>query len=93
MVAAQNPAPDELFSITLKLFAIYQEVIGQTEMCLQVSPGTTVGQLCDQVIQRYPSLAPWRSQTRFGLNLNFVAADTPLSAGDEVVLIPPVSGG
>ena len=94
MVAAQNPAPDELFPITLKLFAIYQEVIGQTEMCLQVSPGTTVGQLCDQLIQRYPSLAPWRSQTRFGLNLNFfVAADTPLSAGDEVVLIPPVSGG
>jgi molybdopterin synthase sulfur carrier subunit len=93
MAAAQNLPSDELFPITLKLFAIYQEVIGQTEMCLQVSPGTTVGQLCDQLIQRYPSLAPWRSQTRFGLNLNFVAADTHLSAGDEVVLIPPVSGG
>lgn len=68
-------------------------VIGQTEMRLQVRPSTTVGQLCEQLIQRYPSLAPWPSQTRVGLNLDFVAADTPLSAEDEVVLIPPVSRG
>ncbi|MCF2971110.1 MoaD/ThiS family protein [Synechococcus sp. Nb3U1] len=81
------------FPITLKLFAIYQEVIGQAELRIQVIPGTTVGQVCDQLSQRYPALAPWRSQTRFGLNLNFVPADTPLSAEDEVVFIPPVSGG
>ncbi len=99
MVAAKNTAQNitqnttEPFPITLKLFAIYQEEIGQAELELQVVPGTTVGQVCDQLIQRYPALAPWRSQTRFGLNLNFVPADTPLSAQDEVVLIPPVSGG
>lgn len=81
------------FLITLKLFAIYQEVIGEAELRLEVAPGTTVGQVCDQLIQRYPTLAPWRSQTRFGLNLNFVPEHTPLSAEDELVFIPPVSRG
>ncbi|MEN9225409.1 MAG: MoaD/ThiS family protein [Thermostichus sp. HHBFW_bins_43] len=91
---AGNPTVEQgEFPVTLKLFAIYQEVIGQSEMILYVAPGTTIGQVCDQLIQRYPALAPWKSQTRFGLNLNFVAADTPLAADDEMVLIPPVSGG
>lgn len=31
--------------------------------------------------------------TRFGINLTFANADTPLKDGDELVLIPPVSGG
>ncbi len=53
-------------------------VIGQTEMRLQVRPSTTVEQLCDQLIQRYPSLAPWLSQTRVGLYLNFVPAAPPI---------------
>ncbi|MEQ8961643.1 MAG: MoaD/ThiS family protein, partial [Coleofasciculus sp. C2-GNP5-27] len=35
----------------------------------------------------------WRDLTRFGINLQFVEPDTILQAGDEVVLIPPVSGG
>ena len=31
--------------------------------------------------------------THFGVNLDFVPGDTLLQPGDEVVLIPPVSGG
>jgi molybdopterin synthase sulfur carrier subunit len=30
---------------------------------------------------------------RFSLHMDFVEADTALHDGDEVVLIPPVSGG
>jgi len=38
-------------------------------------------------------LKQWRDLTRFGVNLQFVEPDTRLQDGDEVVLIPPVSGG
>jgi molybdopterin synthase sulfur carrier subunit len=41
----------------------------------------------------HPELAPWRSLTRFGVNYQFVSPETLLNAGDEVVFIPPVSGG
>lgn len=82
-----------MISITLKLFAVYQDVLGCPDMTLTLPKGTTVQDLCDRICGQHPTLKQWQSLTRFGINLQFVAADTPLSDGDEVVFIPPVSGG
>lgn len=80
-------------TITLKLFAAYQEAYQQPELVLSLASGTTVAQVRDRLIAEQPSLAQWRDVTRFGVNLQFVDADAVLADGDEVVLIPPVSGG
>ncbi|XGV99933.1 MAG: MoaD/ThiS family protein [Leptolyngbya sp. BL-A-14] len=79
--------------ITVKLFAAYQEACGVSEMQMEVDRGTTVVTVRDQLIAEHPQLAQWRDLTRFGLNLQFVPPDTVMHDGDEVVLIPPVSGG
>jgi sulfur-carrier protein len=79
--------------IQLKLFAVYQEALGLSDMQQQLPIGTTAIQALDQLIDQYPELARWRSITRLGVNLNFVEPDTVLQDGDELVLIPPVSGG
>ncbi|PZO14204.1 MAG: molybdopterin synthase sulfur carrier subunit [Leptolyngbya foveolarum] len=79
--------------ITLKLFAVYQEALGVEEKTLVVPVGTTAGEVCDRLIADHPELAQWKDLTRFGVNLQFVEAHTVLTAGDELVLIPPVSGG
>ncbi len=83
----------ETFTVRLKLYAIFQEVIGVPDLTWSISPGTSVAQLCDQLLHHYPALTPWRHQIRFGVNLEFVAPETVLVQGDEVVFIPPVSGG
>lgn len=83
----------ETITITLKLFAVYQETLGVPEKALTLPVGTTVGEVCDHLLTEHPTLSRWRDLTRFGVNLQFVPADTPLQAGDELVLIPPVSGG
>jgi sulfur-carrier protein len=80
-------------TVTVKLFAVYQETYKVPELILEFNDGTTVEQLCDRLICEHPELSQWRDVTRFGINLNFVEPDTPLQNGDEVVLIPPVSGG
>ncbi|MEO0758213.1 MAG: MoaD/ThiS family protein [Cyanobacteria bacterium J06648_16] len=82
-----------MIRVTIKLFAAYQDAYGQPELSLTMPEGTTVGQACDRICREHPELERWRSVTRFGVNLQFVPADTPLQSGDEVVLIPPVSGG
>lgn len=82
-----------MISITLKLFAVYQDVLGCPEMVMTLPTGTTVRELCDRIYDQHPELRRWQELTRFGLNLQFVEADTSLTDGDEVVLIPPVSGG
>jgi molybdopterin synthase sulfur carrier subunit len=63
------------------------------EVQWEVPPQSSVQAVLDRALAEHPRLEPWRNQTRLGLNLRFVEADTPLSPGDEVVLIPPVSGG
>lgn len=79
--------------IKIKLFAIYQEVLDAPELELEVEPETTVGRVLESLIEQKPKLAQWQDITRFGVNLQFVDRGTILQDGDEVVLIPPVSGG
>lgn len=82
-----------MISITLKLFAVYQDVLGTPEMAMELPAKTTVGELCDRICTQHPALKRWQTLTRFGINLQFVDTDTLLKEGDEVVFIPPVSGG
>ena len=79
--------------VTVKLFAAYQEVCGVPELVLEFPSETPVAAVCDRLIKQHPELIRWRDVTRFGLNLQFVAPNALLQDGDEVVLIPPVSGG
>ncbi len=84
---------DALISVTVKLFAAFGEAYGTPELVLELPPQTQVYQVLEHCLQEHPQLEKWRSLTRFGVNLQFVHPETPLQNGDEVVLIPPVSGG
>ena len=79
--------------VNVKLFAVYQEVYGKSELSLSFPEGAMVGDVLEHLIQEKPELAKWREVTRFGVNLQFVPAETVINDGDEIVLIPPVSGG
>lgn len=80
-------------TVTVKLFAAYNEAYGVSELVLEFPNGTSVQAVRDRLITERPELSKWRDLTRFGINLIFVEPDTLLQNGDEVVLIPPVSGG
>lgn len=77
----------------MKLFAAYQEAYGVSDLTLQLPAGTTAATVRDRLLTEHPELEQWRDLTRFGVNLQFAEPDTVLHDGDEVVLIPPVSGG
>lgn len=80
-------------TVTVKLFAAYQDAFGVPELTLEFPEGTPVEAVCDALIAQHPELAQWKALTRFGINLQFVEPDTVLQPQDDVVLIPPVSGG
>lgn len=80
-------------TVTVKLFAAYQEAYGASELTLDLPIGTTVEMVRDRLIDDRPQLSQWRNLTRFGVNLQFVEPQATLQTGDELVLIPPVSGG
>jgi sulfur-carrier protein len=80
-------------TVLVRLFAAYQEVCGTPELTLTVPSGTSVVAIAEQLQAQHPELKQWQSLTRYGINLDFVPPETLLQDGDEVVLIPPVSGG
>ena len=80
-------------TITIKLFAAYQEAYNVGELKRDFAPNISILDVLNQFISEHPELEIWRSLTRFGLNLQFVEAETLLNNGDEIVFIPPVSGG
>lgn len=80
-------------TVTVKFFAAFQEAYGISEVNWQVPDGTPAIEILNRCVAEHPQLEQWRDLTRFGVNLNFVTANTVLHDGDEVVLIPPVSGG
>lgn len=85
--------PTSSLTVTVKLFAAYQEAYGVPELTLELPTGTSVVAVQERLIAEHPELEQWRGLTRFGINLEFVEPGTILQDGDEVVLIPPVSGG
>ena len=85
-------SPPEI-TVTIKLFAVYQEAFGMDEISHQFAPNTPVSAVLDRLTLDRPQLAKWHDVTRFGINLEFVEPDRVMLDRDEVVLIPPVSGG
>ncbi len=79
--------------VTVKLFAAFQEVVAKSEIYLELPEYSPVSSVYEQLVATYPVLESWRAVTRYAVNLNFVDKNTPLQNGDEVGLIPPVSGG
>ncbi len=81
-------------TVSVRLFAILRERAGRDSIELELQPGATVGDAISAlgetaelsgVIDRLP--------VAMAVNRDYATADTVLSSGDEVALIPPVSGG
>ncbi len=79
--------------VTVRYFAIVRETIGRSEETVSVSPGETTTDLLARLTAATPSLTPLLRSIMVMVNQEYVRADHPLHDGDELALIPPVSGG
>jgi MoaE-MoaD fusion protein len=79
--------------ITLRYFAIMREHLGKDVEILDVPDGTTAGQVFDLATKDTPRLAGLQRSVMVMVNEDYADSDQPLKEGDDVALIPPVSGG
>jgi molybdopterin synthase catalytic subunit len=79
--------------IRLRYFAIIRETLGRGEELREVPAGTTAGALFDRLAADQPRLVAMKSATLLMVNQEYVSPDHELRDGDELALIPPVSGG
>lgn len=81
--------------VRIRLFASYREAAGVSLVRMDLDAGATVGDAIAALGRRYPAIAPAGGDAALvaARNREYVAKDTVLADGDEVALIPPVSGG
>jgi molybdopterin converting factor small subunit len=74
-------------------FGLLKNVCGAAEGPLEIPAGASVGFVFDHYVAAHPQLRAMASNIVIARNQEFVAGDTLLAGGDEVALLPPVSGG
>ncbi len=79
--------------LQVRLFATYREIVGADDVPWTAEPGTTLGQFLDAFLREHPRLVPHRGSMILAVNLAFAEPSAVLHDGDEVALLPPVSGG
>jgi molybdopterin synthase sulfur carrier subunit len=76
---------------TITSYGIAKDIVGERTVVIE-SPASTVGELRLWLTNRYPSLIDLRSLF-IAVNKNYAEDTRLLDESDEIVLIPPVSGG
>ncbi|HEX8340941.1 MAG TPA: MoaD/ThiS family protein [Tepidisphaeraceae bacterium] len=77
----------------VKLFAVLRDVVGAGEASIELSPNATAGDAVNALCAQHPGLAAFAERVAVAVNMAYVGRDVRLTEGDEVALIPPVSGG
>jgi molybdopterin converting factor subunit 1 len=79
--------------IRVKLFAIVKERAGVGELSLELREGANIAAASVALKEKFPAIAGFLDRSAFAVNREYVDVATVLHDGDEIAVIPPVSGG
>ena len=73
-------------------FGIARDILQARELEFELNPGDTISSLRKILLQRHPEFAKLKSLS-FAVGVNYQDDAYGLNENDEVIIIPPVSGG
>lgn len=82
-----------MFEISIQLFAVARDLAGCKTVTLTLPEGATVAMLREKLYAQVPELVPLAESMQIAVDQEYAIDETPLTATQEVALIPPVSGG
>ncbi len=78
--------------IKILAFGIARDIVGESDFEFSVKESVTVGELKKALVEKYPDFEKLRSLA-IAVNSEYATDEQLVDAGDEIVIIPPVSGG
>ncbi len=78
--------------INVLLFGAAADRAGTRETSVAAGE-VTLDELWPLLAERYPDLSPMRDTLAFAVNGEYARGDARVVSGDEVAVLPPVSGG
>jgi molybdopterin synthase sulfur carrier subunit len=75
----------------IKSYGIAKDILGDRTVIMETD-AATVGELRSWLVNKYPELTELRSLF-IAVNQNYAEDNARINETDEIVIIPPVSGG
>jgi len=79
--------------VTVRYYAMLRDITGRSTEEIDVPQNSDGAALIKSVIDRYPRIAEYARFLRLATDMEYISETTTLTDGDEISLIPPVSGG
>ena len=79
--------------IRVLLFGQLKDIVGRQEETLELDPGARLSTVVSRYGERFPRFQALTGSIACSVNQEYAAASATLRDGDEVGLLPPVSGG
>src|SRR5262245_44875131 len=79
--------------IRVLLFGQLKDIVGRHEETLEIEPGAKLASLVARYADRFPKFQALSGSIACSVNQEYAVTSTILRDGDEVALLPPVSGG
>lgn len=84
---------DPADTVKVLLFGAAADLAGVRETRLDPPENGSLASLWETLAAEYPKLSPMRETLAFAVNGEYATAQARVSGGDEVAVLPPVSGG
>jgi len=84
---------DKPVNVRIRLFASFREAVGSNKLDWTAPDPSTVGEVVAALRTAHPKLGPALDRAMLADNQEYVGPELQLHDGDELALIPPVSGG
>jgi len=79
--------------VRLKLFSIAKDIAGFSEETIDLMSPANADDVLEYLTRKDTRFTAWRDSIRLAVNQQYVPKSHSLNDGDEVAVIPPVSGG
>ncbi|MER3416195.1 MAG: molybdopterin converting factor subunit 1 [Gemmataceae bacterium] len=79
--------------VRVLFFARARELAETDCLVLELPAGASLSSVRESLASRCPRLASFLGQCLFAVNKDFASDCKPLQPGDEIAVLPPVSGG
>lgn len=89
----EDKTKKKLLKVKALMFARARELTGTSELDLLVPEGATTAECVTELAAKFPPLESIRDCIVVALNYNYITDPVKVKEGDELAIIPPISGG
>lgn len=93
MSAKRAKRPKDNMTINIRFFALARDLAQSGASTIDAPDQSTVDTALIQIVAQFPALSRIEPRLATAVNQSYVSRDHVLTHGDELALIPPVSGG